>query len=186
MNQRKYKSEYWKEVDFQTKMRHCRYEISNMGRVRSFAKDKVNGRIINGSNISGYKSMMVRFRSQEKKVFTQQFYIHRLVAEAFIPKQNKDQHFVIHLDYNKLNNSIHNLEWATEEQLNEHNNRNPLVLEKRVSGYKLTENDVKIIKKLLKSNKTRLSMIAKRFGITHTQLNRIRSGENWGHVKEEG
>jgi hypothetical protein len=26
-------------------------------------------------------------------------------------------------------------------------------------------------------------MIAKQFGITHTQLNRIRSGENWGYVK---
>jgi hypothetical protein len=25
-------------------------------------------------------------------------------------------------------------------------------------------------------------MIAKQFGITHTQLNRIRSGENWGYV----
>jgi hypothetical protein len=28
-------------------------------------------------------------------------------------------------------------------------------------------------------------MIAKQFGITHTQLNRIRSGENWGYVKAE-
>ncbi len=39
-----------------------------------------------------------------------------------------------------------------------------------------------MIKKLLKNEKNRLKMIAKQFGITHTQLNRIRSGENWKHV----
>ena len=40
-----------------------------------------------------------------------------------------------------------------------------------------------MIKKMLKSDKNRLKMIAKQFGITHTQLNRIRSGENWKNVK---
>jgi len=35
----------------------------------------------------------------------------------------------------------------------------------------------------LKRGKTKLYKIAKEFGITHTQLNRIRSGENWGHIK---
>jgi DNA-binding Xre family transcriptional regulator len=33
-----------------------------------------------------------------------------------------------------------------------------------------------MIKKMLRSDKNRLKMIAKQFGITHTQLNRIRSG----------
>ncbi|MFT4033894.1 MAG: hypothetical protein QM669_15880, partial [Siphonobacter sp.] len=56
---------------------------------------------------------------------------------------------------------------------------------KRTKNYKLTESKVLMIKKMLKSDKNRLKMIAKQFGITHTQLNRIRSGENWGHVKVE-
>lgn len=176
-------NEQWKTIDFQTNLKHCKYEVSNLGRIKSFAKDKDKGKVIQGSNISGYKSMMVRFRDKDNNVVTQQHYIHRLVAEVFIPKKNKDQHYVIHLDYDKQNNAVYNLQWATEAELVAHNNKNPLVLKKRVTGYKLTESDVKVIKKLLKSNKTRLSMIAKRFGITHTQLNRIRSGENWGHVK---
>ena len=54
---------------------------------------------------------------------------------------------------------------------------------RKITNAKLDETKVKLIKKILqRDNKTRLKMIAKRFGISHTQLNRIRSGENWGHV----
>ncbi|MHA7843264.1 MAG: hypothetical protein ACX93I_08095 [Winogradskyella sp.] len=49
---------------------------------------------------------------------------------------------------------------------------------------KLSENNVRLIKKMLKNpnRKTRLKMIAKQFGISTTQLKRIETGENWGHV----
>lgn len=174
-----YIPEKWKEIDFQTNLPHAKYEVSTNGRVKSFAIDKENGRIIRGGNVGGYKSITVKFGGD----IVRQFYVHRLVAETFIEKKSQDQYYVIHLDYNKQNNHISNLEWATEEELVEHNNRNPEVIKSRTTGYKLTEPDVRIIKKLLRSEKTRLSIIAKRFGITHTQLNRIRSGENWGHVK---
>ena len=45
---------------------------------------------------------------------------------------------------------------------------------------RFVENTLKIKKLILV-----LQLIAKRFGISHTQLNRIRSGENWGHVKAD-
>lgn len=175
------KKERWKEINFHTHLEHAMYEVSHMGRVKSYAINKENGKVINGGNTNGYRTITVKLGDK----LTQQHYIHRLVAETFLEKENPDQHYVIHQDYDKENNSIYNLKWATEKELVDHNNRNPTVLKRRITGYKLTENDVRIIKKLLASNKTRLSMIAKRFGITHTQLNRIRSGENWGHVKIE-
>jgi len=174
-----YVSEQWKEVDFETNLLHDKYEISNYGRVKSYAIDKENGRILKGGNVNGYQSITVRFGQR----MSRQYYIHRLVAETFLQKNRPDCHYVVHLDYDKQNNSIYNLQWVTEGDLNAHNNVNPNVLKKRTTGYKLSETDVRVIKKLLKSQKTRLSMIAKQFGITHTQLNRIRSGENWGHVK---
>lgn len=170
--------ERWKEINFHTNLEHPKYEISHLGRVKSYAIDKEKGRLINGGNTNGYKTITVKLGNK----ITQQHYVHRLVAETFLKKQHGDEHYVIHLDFDKGNNSIYNLKWVTEEELVKHNNRNPTVLKRRVTGYKLTENDVRVIKRLLASNKTRLSMIAKRFGITHTQLNRIRSGENWGHV----
>ncbi len=174
-----YLNEKWKEIDFETNLPHDRYEISNYGRVKSFAIDKQNGRMLKGGNVNGYQSITIRFG----KRISRQYYIHRLVAETFLPKNRVDCHFVVHLDYDKQNNSVYNLQWVTEEELNAHNNTNPNVLKKRTTGYKLTESEVRVIKRLLKSRKTRLSMIARQFGITHTQLNRIRSGENWGHVK---
>lgn len=173
------KKERWKEINFHTNLEHAKYEISHLGRIRSYAINKEGGKVIKGGNTNGYRTITVKLGEK----ISQQHYVHRLVAETFLEKETTNQHYVIHLDYNKGNNAIYNLKWATEKELVAHNNKNPTVLKRRITGYKLTENDVRIIKKLLASNKTRLSMIAKRFGITHTQLNRIRSGENWGHVK---
>lgn len=174
-----FKTERWLKIDFETNLPHDKYEVSHLGRIRSFAIDKEKGRILKGGNVNGYRCITVKFGEG----ITRQYYVHRLVAETFLEKDDKDQHYVIHLDYDKQNNAIYNLKWATEEELVKHNNKNPEVLRRRTTGYKLTEADVRVIKRLLKTHKTRLSMIAKRFGITHTQLNRIRSGENWGHVK---
>ncbi len=178
MNLTRYRNEVWKQIDFATDLPHARYEVSSVGRVKSYAVDKENGKIMKGSNVNGYLSVMVRF---DKKV-SQTHYIHRLVAQTFLPQPTADQKFVVHLDYDKQNNHRFNLKWMSDEESRCHNNRNPAILRSRSTGYKLTESDVRVIKRLLKSNKTRLSIIAKRFNITHTQLNRIRSGENWGKV----
>jgi hypothetical protein len=175
-----FKKEQWKEVNIPKSLNLPKYEISNMGRVKSYAIDKENGRIVDGKKLRGYIALSVK--DKNKRNFT--YYFHRLVAEAFVPRESYDQCYVIHLDYNKQNNVFTNLKWVTEEQMHEHIRKSPFVQNKKVvkGNCKLNENEVRIIKKLVKNNKTRLSMIAKRFNITHTQLNRIRSGENWKDV----
>jgi hypothetical protein len=116
-------------------------------------------------------------------------YVHKLVAEHFVKRDQPDQTFVIHLDHDKQNNYYPNLRWVTKDEMIEHNRNNPSLknrqLPRQTRNYKLTESKVRIIKKLLLNDKNRLKMIAKQFGITHTQLNRIRSGENWKHVTIE-
>lgn len=158
-----------------------KYEVSNFGRLRSFQNNK-NGKLIKGSVIQGYRSLNVRL--PKGKSFNR--YLHKLVAEGFADKPTEEHKFVIHLDFDKQNNHFENLKWVTKEQMIDHNRLNPAVINRRVplhtKNYKLTETKVRLIKKMLKSDSTRLKMIAKQFGITHTQLNRIRSGENWGRV----
>ena len=158
------------------------YEISSLGRLKSFQNDK-EGKLLKGSVIQGYRSLNIRL--SKGKSFNR--YIHKLVAEFFVEKKSDNHIFVIHKDFDKLNNVCQNLACMTKEEMLDHNRNNPNVINRprpvKSKNYKLNDSKVLMIKKMLKSDKSRLKMIAKQFGITHTQLNRIRSGENWGHVK---
>ena len=176
-----YWNEKWERIDFPEFDNQIHYEISNYGRIKSF-QNTDEGVLIHGSLIQGYQSLNVRF--QNKSV---NHYIHKLVAEHFCQQNSPKDTFVIHLDYNKLDNRADNLQWADRSKVTEHNKNNPSVINRliplRTKNYKLTEGKVMLIKQMLRSDKSRLKMIAKQFGITHTQLNRIRSGENWKQVK---
>lgn len=174
-------NEKWTKIEMPGIENPPRYEVSNFGRLKSFQSDP-EGSFIKGSVIQGYKSLNVKL----PKSISFNRYFHKLIAEAFINKPSDDHRFVIHLDFDKQNNRYDNLRWVTKDEMVEHNRTNPAVLNKavpkRTSNYKLTETKVKMIKKMLKSEKNRLKMIAKQFGITPTQLGRIKNGENWAHV----
>lgn len=79
------------------------YQISDLGRVKSLKK------ILKPSN-SEYKRVNLYKNGKIKT-----YYIHRLVAEAFIPNpENKPQ--INHKDENKYNNNVNNLEWCTHKE----------------------------------------------------------------------
>ena len=177
-------NEKWIRIPFDPIENPPHYEVSTYGRIRSFQSANPEGAIIKGSVIQGYRSLNIRVGGKNINR-----YVHKLVADYFIQRIDDLHCFVIHLDHDKHNNYHQNLQWATKEMMVEHNRTNPNIVRpeipRRTSNYKLTESKVKIIKKLLRNDKNRLKMIAKQFGITHTQLNRIRSGENWKHVTIE-
>jgi NUMOD4 motif-containing protein len=172
-------NEEWKKLKLDDVILPTKYEISNLGRVRRKKKKSDEIEVVNPTNIKGYSAFI--FRSTENKPCTK--YVHKMVGEAFIKKERKDQSFVIHIDFDKQNNKVDNLKWVDKWELASHHRHNPKARKRKITNAKLDETKVKLIKKILqRDNKTRLKMIAKRFGISHTQLNRIRSGENWGHV----
>ncbi|WP_266367271.1 HNH endonuclease [Tellurirhabdus rosea] len=179
-----YWNEKWVPILFNDVENPPRYEVSNYGRLKSFQSDPRLGTIIKGSVIQGYRSLNIRTGGK-----TINRYVHKLVAERFVDRPGSEASFVIHLDHDKKNNFHENLKWVTKEEMIEHNRNNPALknreMPRRTRNYKLTESKVRMIKKLLRNEKNRLKMIAKQFGITHTQLNRIRSGENWKHVTLE-
>lgn len=70
---------------------------------------------------NGYLSYQISLKNGKKK----RFYAHRLVAKAFIPNPD-DKAEVNHIDGNKMNNHVYNLEWVTPKENSEHANKNEL------------------------------------------------------------
>lgn len=109
------------------------YSISNLGRVKSQIKKSgflyLKERIMNPTiKSNGYLQIDLIKSGNRKK-----FYVHRLVAEHFIPNPN-NLPCVNHIDYNRVNNSCDNLEWCTYESNNIHSN-NPALKGKRIGKY---------------------------------------------------
>lgn len=91
------------------------YEVSNKGRVRSLKNGSKNPYIMKPiTQTSGYSCVHLKNNGTMKTAR-----IHRLVAEAFLPNDNNKEH-VNHIDGNKSNNDISNLEWATAGENNNH------------------------------------------------------------------
>jgi len=87
------------------------YKVSDKGEVYGVKRDKVLKPKINKN---GYKELGLYIKG--KAHFK---YIHRLVAEAFL--ENKDNlREVNHIDSNKKNNSLENLEWCSSSQNSVH------------------------------------------------------------------
>ncbi len=171
--------EIWMPLKINGMAENEKYDISNYGRIKSYKVNKTEGLIIKGSTLKGYKILNIKLENEKRTTK----YIHKLVAESFIPKDNSLQQYVIHLDFDKINNHVDNLKWVKQKTMFAHQKINPNYKRGTINYSKLTETDVIRLKKKLKRGKNKLYKLAKEFGITHTQLNRIRKGENWGHVK---
>lgn len=90
------------------------YKISNLGNVKSLRTNK----ILKFGEVQGYLnvSLCKNGKSVSKRV-------HRLVAEAFLSKK-KNQNIVNHIDGNKQNNNVNNLEWCTQKDNIQHSWKN--------------------------------------------------------------
>ena len=128
--------------------------------------------------------------------------VHRLVAQAFIPNpENKP--FVNHIDGNKLNNDVTNLEWCTCAENNAH--ARATGLHRQAKGFKaewqteqhkanslanlkskaaLTDDEVRYVRRVHKPRDTEYSAtaLALKFGISTAAMCKIVKGETYPNV----
>lgn len=103
--------EVWKPI---SEYEGC-YEVSNLGRVRGLdrvVERSTSPRFVAGVVLSqetmpnGYKSVSLKRCGKQRR-----FYVHRLVASAFLPNPSNLAE-VNHIDEDKANNYVENLEWC--------------------------------------------------------------------------
>lgn len=93
------------------------YSVTEDGFVFSHFNNKI---ALGDTNSGGYKRVLLCKKNKRKR-----FFVHRLVAEHFIPNhENKET--VNHKGGNKYNNAVINLEWATASEQGKHAWKNGL------------------------------------------------------------
>ncbi len=120
--------EIWKDI-----INFPDYQISNLGNVYSKKNYKIRKPFVSNGYLSIY--LFKNGKRYRKK-------IHRLVAEAFIPNPN-NLPVINHIDGNKLNNIVSNLEWCTSKQNTIHAYKTGLMKTKQINQYDLKGNFIK-------------------------------------------
>jgi predicted DNA binding CopG/RHH family protein len=185
---KKIPGEVWKPLQFPG-WKHLRkkYALSSQGRIASFTEDVTeDGKLLQGSLTTGYRTLNLHRPGNNGTL-----YIHREIARLFLGKASTKNKFVIHVNHNKLDNSVKNLRWASLEEMIEHQQSSPAKLAykkvqaNRSVGLKLNAKQVESIKKTLvdKKRKITIKKLAEKYGVSEMTMYRIKSGENWARVK---
>lgn len=152
--------EVWKDIEGY----EGRYQVSNLGRV----KRVITGRILkSGKNRGGYLYVNLCKNGKYKT-----HKIHRQVAQAFIPNpENKPE--INHIDEDKSNNVISNLEWSTRKENVNHGTRNERSSRKQ---------SISIIAINLKTGESRkfygTNECARQLGLNQSSITSVLKGRN--------
>ena len=119
------------------------YQVSNLGNVRSLNYNKTK-KIQHLKKVVNNKRGYLAVGLSKKGIFKIKT-VHRLVAETFISNPNNLPQ-VNHIDENKLNNSVTNLEWCTNKYNINYGTRKERISEKKGRKISQLDKDDNIIK----------------------------------------
>lgn len=148
------------------------YQVSNLGNVFS---------VYSGMQLKPF--MNDRYLVVDLFAYTvrQRIAVHRMVAIAFIENPDNKE-YVNHIDGNKLNNCVDNLEWVTASENSIHavaTGLSPIGEAKTLA--KLTEKDVLEIQAAFEAGEKDF-VLAEKYGVTSGVISSIRLGKTWKHV----
>ena len=154
------------------------YEVSTTGVVTR------NGKIIKTHLCAGYPSYTESINNKQRNVF-----VHRKVAETYIPNPN-NLPCVNHIDGNKLNNDVSNLEWVTHKENSQHASKMGLndyqrtrKTKNNVSARKITMTQANEIRsKYVSGSRTYgARALGREYGLPHTAILDILKGKTYTH-----
>lgn len=154
------------------------YDVSNFGRVRTVQAGyrKAPMTILKTPNDGRYLRCGLWKEGKCEAVL-----VHRAVARAFLGDSSSDAQ-VNHIDGDKTNNRLENLEWVTPKGNQDHAVRTGL----RLSGEdhvfsKLTAEDVREIKLAL-AHGERGATLARKYNVTKANISSIKHGKSWRYL----
>ena len=153
---------------------HSNYEISNLGNVRNNSTGKTLK--------PNLKTRYLKIDLGRKRTTN----IHRLVLLAFKPDEFFEGAQVNHIDGNKHNNNLDNLEWCTGQYNLNHavkTGLNPNFVQRGEEHKfsKLIESDIPKIRKLYEEIKN-YTKVGKEFGVSDNTIKKIITSKIWTHI----
>lgn len=116
------------------------------------------------------------------------FQVHRLVLETFNPIENCENLEVNHIDGDKSNNCLTNLEWSTGSLNVRHSIETGLKIPAKgtqVAGNKLSEEEVLEICELIKNSKLSLQQIGDKYGVSKYCVFDIKRKKSWAWLTKD-
>jgi len=170
--------EEWREVPgFEGK-----YIASNDGRIRTtveYIENPHKGKIRIQKNRHFKKDTLIGGKLSEKgysrvNLGKNVYLVHRIIALTFIPNPNNLPQ-INHIDGNKLNNNVANLEWVTNQENRDHAVINDLVArrDKNHGNQKLTTEQCYEIVELCKTSNMTQRKIAEKYKVSPTAIYKV-------------
>lgn len=156
---------------------HTGYEVSNLGRVRSWRNRQGHPqdfpRILSPGLVGGYRQIKLGRARQIK--------VHTLVLETFVGPRPEGM-LCRHLDGNPQNNALTNLRWGTpEENYADRHHHGTDNTGSRHGRATIDEQIARQIKDRL-AMRCRIAVVAEEFGVSRGVVARISAGKSWTHV----
>ena len=168
--------EVWKDISGYD----GRYQVSNFGRVRSYARERYSEPLILKSIHDSDGYCCVNLCYAEKGIRGRLTKVHRLVAKAFIDNPNNLPE-INHKDEDKTNNRADNLEWCTTRYNLTYGNRLNCARGSNNYHSKLTQSQVDEIRRdYIKGDREfGQSALGKKYGVSHGSIAAIVKGKSW-------
>ena len=153
-----------------------KYEITKDGVIRKKDSKRIKSQYVGSTGYSMVSLNNDNGISKPRRV-------HRLIAKTFISNP-ENKKYINHINGDKLDNRIENLEWCTMTENNQHGFKTGLINNTGTNNGMsiLNPEKVKEIKRMLDEAVLSQQKIADKFGVSRSCILKINLGKTWAHI----